>query len=363
MPAALRSAWKCCPFLHATSLACAALLWLGGPAQTSALTPPRDATCELGTDSAGVRWRAFLSLDHPPVVEGARRFEIKIKEPLEGLEVFSVIDASDTAWIVDRRGRGVKLKLADGAVEAFQVPNVRQLQGGIASANGALFFGEGGGADGSSIRRWDLKATGTQSLVPLRGSWSILQLVSGRKQVWALLSEGLGEPKLGFELIALDPAGRQVLQRQRREAAWAKERWNVEAVEGTDGAFWMANGYAGRVERFEGVKGWETWELGGRQPSNLVPGSLGAACLLDEVEIRENPELQFMGGGRRVNVLRREIAVFQPGKSGMLKLSRPLDQPSRLSRGPGGVVQVEGQGNLALEGGELRLVPSPPAAK
>lgn len=339
-------------------LAIAFLLWLACPEGVVALSPPREIWHDLGTDSAGGSWRALLSHDQPLKVAGPKQYEVKTKEPLDIFEIHPFIDASDTAWIVDGRGRGVKLKLASGAVEEFRVPIAGQLLGGIVVANGAIYFGEGGGPEGRSVRRWGLASARTETLVPLTGDRSIERVFSGRKHIWLLALERTAKPRHGAELIALDPASGQVLRRSRRELATAESRqWKVEVLESADGAVWLANGYSGRVERFDGEKAWESWELAGRQPSNLVPARFGAACLLERTKVDERPELRFMGPPP-VTLLQREIAVFQPGKTRFLTLNRPVDQSSQLSRDVSGEVLVDGQAKLILEGGELRIVPS-----
>jgi len=325
----------------------------------SGLTRPREATQPLGTDSDGAGWQVRVAVDEPLVVFGPRRFSVQTKEPLD-LDIHTTIDRRNTAWIVDHQGRGVQVQLADGKAQEFRVPVTVQLIGGIAVADGQMYFADRAGRANSAVRRMDVASGETKTLLTLEAGWTVYTMLSGQRRLWIAAWNGLAVSRHAVELIALDWATGNVALQARREMPWATLRWSTfEVVEAQDGAAWVANGYTGRVERLDESGAWQGWPLDGRTPSNLVAARFGAACLLQQLQPPSEP--QFSGAPIQApTVLRRELAAFQPGTPTVV--THPVATHVGLSADRAGGVRVEGIGHLALDGGQLLIVPAPGSA-
>ena len=324
-------------------------------ATAHALTPPRVMFRAIGTDSKGVVWQVRTAVNEPLVVLGAKKFPVKTREPFDLFEIHAAIDSRDTAWIVDGKGRGVRVKLADGVAEEFRVPVSMQLVGGIAARDGKLYFGDSGGSVGRTVRQMDVVSGETKTLATLGAEWSVHTVVSGKRRLWIAAWTGFAPSRHSIELIALDWAEGNIALRSQRDMPWSNPHWSkFELVEAENGAAWVANGYSGRVERLDASGTWQGWSLDGRTPSKLVAARFGAACLLQQLQPPKGP--QFSGGPiQSPTVLRREIAAFQPGSTKFIMC--PVETDVSLSADRDGGVRVEGRGRLSLEGGRLHIVP------
>jgi len=331
---------------------CIALLAIVAAAH--ALPPPRVVFHAIGTDSKGTAWQVRLSVDEPMQVLGAGNFQVKTKEPLD-FHAYATIDARDMAWVVDCKGRGVRVKLTDGAAEELRVPVSMQLVGGIAMRDGKLYFGDSGGAGGRTVRRMDAASGETKTLLTLGAEWSVYRMLPGKRRLWIVTWTGLASSRHNIELAALDWAGGDVTLQSRLEMPWADPPWSMfEIVEAEDGAAWVADGHSGRVERLDASGKWQGWALDGRTPSKLVAARFGAACVLEQLQATKGPH--FPGAPAEVpTVLRREIAAFQQGSPKFMTC--PVKADVNLSADRDGGVRVEGQRRLSLEGGRLQIVP------
>jgi streptogramin lyase len=329
-------------------------------ATASALTPPRETVHAVGTDSKGVVWKVRTAVGEPMLVIGVRNFSVKTQEPFDLFETYAAIDSRDTAWIVDGKGRGVRVKLADGAAEEFRVPVSKQLVGGIAVTDGKLYFGDSDALGGRAVRRIDVASSAMETLLTWNVQWSSPRLWPHKGHLWITNSSGLTSSQRVLELVALDWLSGKVVRRAQREMPLAAQAWtNFELVEAEDGTAWVADGPSVRVERLDASGTWKGWSLDGRTPSNLVTARFGAACLLRRLQPPQGP--QFPGGPiQPPTVLRREIAAFQ-ADSGEI-MTCPVETDVSLSADRDGDVRVEGRGRLSLEGGRLHIVPaaSPP---
>lgn len=329
----------------------AALLGLASLAL--AIPPPQEVTRTLGTDSTGAAWQVHASRERPIVLSGPRRLEVQPKEPLDYLEFHTFLDRSNEGWIVDGRGRGVRVNLTDGTSRSFRVPVSQQLIGGIAAADGKLYFGENGAAGNRSVRSMEMASGAVRQVASLDQGWTPLALHLGKQRLWIAAWTGfVGRHEL--ELIGWDWRQGTIAVRSRTALPWAEPRMNgLELVEADDGAAWFADGYAACVGRLDAGGAWQNWNLGGRTPSNLVWGRDGTACLLR----RHEPPRDDLPPGLQspAELKATQIALFQPGRNEPLVLPATTTtlRPSR----DGGVL-VGSQGRLAIEGGELRIVPA-----
>lgn len=351
----LRRAWP--PRAETLTASAAGALLLMLIATASALTPPRETVHAVGTDSRGVVWKVRIAVGEPMLVIGAQNFPVKTREPFDLFETHAAIDSRDTAWIVDGKGRGVRVKLADGAAEEFHVPVSRQLVGGIAVADGKLYFGDSDASGERAVRRMDVASSAVETLLTWDVQWSSPSLCPRKRYLWITSSSAPTTSKRVLELIALDWASGKVVRRSQREMPLAAQAWtDFELVEAEDGTAWVADGRSARVERLDASGTWQGWSLNGRTPSNLVAARFGAACVLRELQAPKGP--QFPGGpNQSPTVLRREIAAFQPESSTFLTC--PVDADVTFSVDRDGGVRVEGRGRLSLEGGRLQIVPMP----
>lgn len=331
----------------------------GGTSQPDSLdpqsgAPPRETYHKLGTDSKGATWQLRVALNEPLTVFGTQRFVIPTREPFDLFEIHAVIDASDVAWIVDGKGRGVRVHLSDGKAEEFRVPVSRQLVGGIAVRDGKLFFGENPATGTRSVRQLDLASGAVKTVLTLEGAWSTYRLAAGPRRVWAVNWTGLASPEDTIELVALDWVTGAASTRGRRSmprAAYVEGTLTV--VEAPDGAAWVANGYTQRIERLDGSGRWQGWGLDGRTPSNLMPAPFGAVCVLRRLKPPKDTRTLEGVPFEQPSVLSREIGAFIPDAAQFLVL--PVDADVRLIADPDGGVRVEGLGRLSIDAGRLQI--------
>ena len=330
----------------------AVALSAGAMAQQSA---PREARYPLGVDSTGVPWSVVVALNKPLTVFGSRNLQVKTREPLD-LELYGVIDSHNAAWIVDQKGRGVRVKLSDGTATEFRVPVSRTLRG-LAVSDDKLYFTDTVGADGLSVQQMDFVSGRRQTIAKLDAKWSLHGLISGKHHLWIALSTGLMPGRHTIELVAVDWATGKVVLRSRREMPLAQTPWTTfEVVESEDGGAWVANGSTSRIERLAISGAWQGWSLGGRTPSNLVAARFGAACLLRRQQAPKDEGYDLPGvPAPGLRVLSREIVAIQEGSRELLTTT--IDADATLSADGAGGVRVDGQRRLSLAGGRLQIVP------
>lgn len=330
-------------------------LFLALLADVNALTPQRQALHAVGTDSKGVVWKVGLAVDEPLFVFGSQNFSVKTKEPLD-FQVHANIDSHDTASIVDCKGRGVRVNLANGAAEEFRVPVSGQLVGGIAVVDGNLYFGDCDASGGSALRRMDVASGAVETLLKWGVQWSSPGLYPRKSYLWITISTGPTSGKRVLELVALDPASGKTVRRSQREMPLASQAWrSFELVEAEGGAVWVGDGPSARVVRLDASGVWQDWSLDGRVPSSLVVARFGAACFLRQLQPPKEPH--FSGAPlEQPAVLWRGIAAFQPGSSKFMTF--PVEKDVSLSADRDGVVWVEGRGRLSLDGDRVQIVPA-----
>lgn len=340
------------PLLFATALAASSL----------ALPPPLEVTREVGYDSAGVLWSVRATADGQISFSGAREFSLRPGARLDHLALHTALDAEDTAWVVDARGHGVRVKLASGASTEVTVPVSAQLVAGIAAEGGALSFGDHDARGTSALARLDISTGKVARLHAFTAPEGLLTFSLGRRHVWVVGWDGLTPARHGLALAGVDKASGKVARSGRRQTAWSPVRWGGLSLAEDEGEnVWIADTYSSRVARLDPSGVWRSWRLAPRTPSDITTLGTRAVLLLTRHEQVADAAL-LPPGMERHRVAERALAVIDP------EASRPTTLPlpprwayARLRRDRNGVLWLAPGMRVLLEQGRPRLAPIPSA--
>jgi hypothetical protein len=272
-----------------------------------ATLPPNEVALHAGYDTLGQSWSVRAGRTLPLVVVGPKTYRPALTKPFDYLALRTSIDGG-TLWIGDGSPRVLPVELADGAAKETKLPIARFSD--LAARDGHLFAGSSEG-DVVSVLRFDPARRASERIFEGKLPGTLLTIGTGPSRVWIATWAGLGTSRFHLDLIGVPASktSKDTPRRATREVEWAAERWSDFAVHEDDaGNVWIANTYAGRVERLDSSGAWMSWSMAPDRLVSVAPMGSSAVAL---VATMEPPDPNAPPGWPRM-LRSQSLVVFDP---------------------------------------------------
>lgn len=331
-------------------------LVLAGALAAAAMPPPTEATLFAGYDEQGRGWWVHSNAEGPVVVGGPQRHELAGFEDLAS----SAAVGGGAVWFTLGRDRVFRVSVADGRMTPFVVP-ARDTADLLAVGDLLYARGTVGSSGATTLLRLDPRSGRTEVLFTATVPRSILAFTVGPRTAWVVTWGGLDGSRQELELVGLPRDGGRPTVRETRALEWARGRWTGVALrEDAAGGVWMANSYAGRVERRDAAGAWRTWDV---RPWSVVAGlalsQATAVALVERLAPVAGPGPP--GRGRASDeVAERALVVLDPAASDGVRSALPLDVAVERLADAGGRLWLAAGTEVRLVAGRAVVSPSAP---
>jgi hypothetical protein len=317
-----------------------------GASVSWATLPPNEVLRHAAYDTLGRSWSVRAGRELPLEVVGPRTYKPVLATPFDYLALRFAIDG-DRLWVGDGSPRVLSLSLTDGSAKETKLPLPRLSD--LVARGGQLFAGFSDG-DVEGVLRFDPATGKSERVFEGKLPGTLLTIGTGPSRVWIATWAGFGTPRLHLDLIGV-PASKTSKDTPRRatyEVEWAGEGWSGFALrEDEGGDLWLANTYAGRVERLDSSGVWTSWPVGPERLVSVAPLGSSVVALVAAME-PHNP--QALPGIPRM-VRSQSLVVIDPASKTMTRTTLAAGSPVESLASAGGRVWIANGREVKIVGG------------